>query len=150
MGIFNAYLGLWFAVALVLIVPYLIKHYRVEWMTVVCLAITGLAEILAAALTKEWLLWLVAVPLAMAVQTGFTSMLTSFSNAVDSNSQGWAMGITGSVIAISFALTGFSPNLVPLVGTKELILIGGILMIAAFFVMLFYCKRILPRLKGVL
>ncbi len=144
MGMFNAFLGLWFAIGLIVVVPYLVKRCRVEWIAFFCLLVSGLAEILVAITGNEWFLWMIGIPLAIAVQVGFTSMLTAFSNAVDAKSQGWAMGITGSVIAISFALTGLSPNLVPLTGVKLLIFLGGLLMLMGCLVMFAYCKRILP------
>ena len=35
-------------------------------------------------------------------------------------SQGWALGITGAVVALAFMITGFSPNLVPYFGVMPL------------------------------
>lgn len=106
----------------------------------VSLFVVGLAEALAALIPLESLLWIIAIPLAIAVQVGFTALLTSFSNAAKKTHQGWAMGITGAIIAFSFAITGFSPNLVPIIGVPSLIFIGGILMLIAAVVMMFYCK----------
>jgi len=145
MGLFNAFLGLWFAIGLLVVVPYSVKYYRVEWIAFFCLLIAGVFEFFAAIIPNELLLWVVGIPLAMSVQVGFTTMLTAFSNAADVNSQGWAMGITGSIIAISFVFTGLSPNLVPLVGVKVLIFVGSLLILIGCLLMLMYCKRILQK-----
>ncbi|HEY4832642.1 MAG TPA: hypothetical protein VIH61_08810, partial [Waddliaceae bacterium] len=144
MGAFNAYLGLWLAFSLIVIMPYWIKRCTVEWIAFFCLLISGITEILVAVTENELLLWLLGIPFAMSVQVGFTSMLTSFSNTADANSQGWVMGITGSVIAISFILTGLSPNLVPFVGVKRLIFLGALFMLSGSLSMLVFCKHILP------
>lgn len=141
MGFFNAFLGIWFAVGLVLIVPYMAKRYRVEWIAIVSLLVTGASELLIAIIPSEILLWVLAIPFGVAVNVGFTSMLTSFSNAADANSQGWAMGITGSIVAISFVFTGLSPTLVPILGVKTLIFLGALFMLAAWLLMLIYYKK---------
>jgi hypothetical protein len=44
------------------------------------------------------------VPLACSVAITYSSLLTLFSNRVDANSQGWIMGITGSIMALVFAV----------------------------------------------
>lgn len=146
MGLFNAFLGFWFAICLIFVIPRAVKRYRVEWIAFFGLLITGICQLLASFLQQEWMQLMVAVPLAIALQTAFVTMLTSFSNAAEANSQGWAMGISAAVIAISFAATAFSPLLVPLMGTQSLIFIGALLMFGACLLMLDYCKRVLPTI----
>jgi len=143
MGIFNAYVGVWFGIGLILIVPYAARRFRIEMVAFVCLMVTALSEVLIAFIPGEILLWLVAIPLAMAGEVGFTAMLASFSNAASKNEQGWAMGITGAIIALSFALTGFAPTLVPAFGVKPLIFIGALCMFGAAGLMYFFCKKFL-------
>lgn len=145
MGIFNAYVGLWFGIGLLFVLPYMVRLLYIEKVAMVCLFVVGLSEILGALIPRELLLWLIAIPLAIAVQVGFTALLTSFSNAAEKTHQGWAMGITGAIIALSFAITGFSPNLVPIVGVPWLIFMGGILMLIAAVIMVFYCKYFAPH-----
>ncbi len=141
MGLFNAFVGLWFAIGLVSVVPFTTKRYNVERIAFVCLAVTGVAQLLISFVHDQIGLWALAVPLAIAVQVGFTTVLTSFSNAADANSQGWAMGISGSLIAISFVVTGLSPSLVPIVGVKALICAGSLLMLTASGLMWRYSTR---------
>ncbi|GAB4185855.1 MAG: tetracycline resistance MFS efflux pump [Simkaniaceae bacterium] len=140
MGIFNAYVGLWFGIGLLFVLPYMARRFYIEKVATVSLFVVGLAEALVALIPFELMLWLIAIPLAIAVQVGFTALLTSFSNAAEKTHQGWAMGITGAIIALSFAITGFSPNLVPVMGVLSLIFIGGILMLIAGVIMILYCK----------
>lgn len=148
MGLFNAFLGFWFGVGLLVGVPYLVKYFRVEKIAVFCLLVAGLTQVWVAGVANEWLLWAIGIPLSVSAQIGFASMLTSFSNAVEAKAQGWAMGLTGSVIAISFAFTGLSPSLVPLVGVMPLIFLGGLLMLGGCFLMWIYERRFLPKSKN--
>ena len=50
--------------------------------------------------------WLIMAPIACAVSVAYTAILTVFSNQVDENSQGWVMGVTGSIMAFVFAVDG--------------------------------------------
>lgn len=50
--------------------------------------------------------WLLIAPLACSVSISYASVLTIFSNQVDANSQGWVMGITGSIMAFVWAING--------------------------------------------
>jgi MFS transporter, DHA1 family, tetracycline resistance protein len=147
MGFFNGYLGVWFAVGIIFVVPYAAKRYRIEKTALFFLLITGVSELLIAFIPYEYLLWLFAIPLAIAVNVAYAAMYTSFSNAADANSQGWVMGIGGSVVAISFVITGLSPTLVPVLGVKLLIFIGALLMLLGTLLMGIYCKRFLPHLS---
>lgn len=145
MGIFNAYLGIWFAIGLILVVPYMAKRYPVEKIAIASLLITGLSELFIAFTSNQIHLWGLAIPLGIAVNVGFTSMLTSFSNAADANQQGWAMGITGSIVAVSFVFTGLSPTLVPLLGVKNLIFIGALFMILSCALMWLYSNKYIKK-----
>jgi MFS transporter, DHA1 family, tetracycline resistance protein len=146
MGIFNAFLGLWFAVGIIFIVPYVAKRYRIEKVALFFLFVTAISELFIAFIPEEILLWIVAIPFALSANVAFAAMYTSFSNAADANSQGWVMGISGSIVAISFVLTGLSPTLVPLLGVKMQIFFGSILLLIGSFIMWGYCKS-LPSLK---
>jgi DHA1 family tetracycline resistance protein-like MFS transporter len=126
-------------------VPYATRRFRIEKIALTCLFITGITQTLISFTQSQVLLWALGIPLAVAVQVGFTSMLTSFSNGATKNEQGWAMGITGAVIALSFTITGLSPNLVPKLGVMPIIFIGAILMFLGALTMLFYCRRFLKK-----
>lgn len=51
-------------------------------------------------------IWLLAAPLGCTIATAYACIVTLFSNQVDENSQGWVMGITGSVMAFDWAING--------------------------------------------
>ncbi len=141
LGLFNAYLGFWFAIGLLLIIPYASKRYPIEKIAVVTLLINGLAQTIFTIVPGELALWIFAIPFAIAMQVTFTALLASISNAAGVDDQGWAMGISGSIIALSFVITGISPNLVPIFGAKILILVGGIVLLLSSLLQYFYCKK---------
>ena len=77
----------------------------------------------------------------MADIVAYTMIMTIFSNAADRNSQGWIMGIFGSIVAISFAIAGLSTNLLGLMGTHGLIALGGVLQIISSFLLWRFIRR---------
>jgi len=142
MGMFNAFLGIWFGIGLLIILPYVSKRMRIERLATYCLLITATAQLFSSLAASQFLLWILGIFLATSIQIGFSAMLSSFSNAVDAKSQGWAMGITGSAIALSFTITGFSTNLVPYFGVKGIIFIGAILLFISALIMERYCRKL--------
>ena len=43
--------------------------------------------------------WIAVIPIAAGAGLSYLSVLTLFSNSVDEKSQGWVMGIVGSIVA---------------------------------------------------
>lgn len=140
MGVFNSFMGVWFATGL-LIVPYFSKKYPIEWLACLSLAVVGISNLLTSFSSGQWVIWGFLIPFGVASILAWSAMLTSFSHAVDEHSQGWALGITGAVVALAFMLTGFSPNLVPYFGVMPLIGLSGILLLIGAFVVLVYCRK---------
>ncbi len=139
-GIFNAFLGLWIALGALFVGP-LAKRFRIEWIACSMVALLGLSEFFASLIRPEVLIWINALFVGGFGNIAWSAILTSFSEAVDSNSQGWALGITGAVVALSFMLTGFSPNLIPYFGTLPLIGFGGVCTLVGSLILFYYCRK---------
>lgn len=140
MGIFNAFMGIWLGLGLFLI-PTLSKRLRIETVVWISLFILGISQLAVSISSFEWLLWLLVIPLAASANIAWSAILTSYSHAVSEDAQGWALGITGAVVALAFIITGFSPNLVPSFGVMPIIAVGGFLLIGSSCIMQYYCKR---------
>lgn len=140
MGLFNAFLGLWLGMG-VFFIPRLSKNFKIEWVACVFMALLGVSELITSISTLEALLWLLAFLIGTTGSVAWSATLTGFSNAVDEKSQGWALGITGSIVALSFIISGFSPNFIPFFGVMPLIGVGGILLLFASLIMVFYCRK---------
>lgn len=140
MGLFNSYLGLLFAIG-ILIFPRFTKKYAVERITAFSLCVVGVGNIILTFLSTEWLLWLFSIPFGFFSIIAWSAILTSFSHAVSAESQGWALGITGAVVALAFMITGFSPNLIPYFGVMPLIFISGLCLLLSSFIMSFYNRK---------
>ena len=62
-----------------------------------------------------WFAWVSTVFLGMAVAIAYSLLITLFSNQVNENEQGWVMGVTNAIMALSFGITtffsGFAANI---------------------------------------
>lgn len=142
LGTFTAFLGCCFIPPMIWVMPRMTKHFSIESIAFWTLLITGISEVAFRYTQFGWLLWILAIPTASADIMAYTALMTIFSNSVGEQSQGWVMGIFGAVLAISWATVGVSTNLVPYLGNRGLLLIGGILMIlSALFMMHFKTQK---------
>lgn len=141
MGIYNGYYGLWFAVALIFIIPHLVKRYKIEKITCVFILLLALSQIAISFVHKESSIWILTIFLAIAVQIAYTGMYASYSNAADRQHQGLVMGLSGSIMALSWALSGFSPTLVPLLTVQGVIFFGGVLLLISSGYLYYYCRK---------
>jgi len=140
MGIFNSFVGLWLAIGLILIPP-LVKRFRIEWIACISIGLLGLSELFAATFSSAILVWVGGIWIGITGNIAWSSILTSFSEAADSTNQGWALGISGSIVALAFIITGFSPNLVPIIGALPVIGAGGFCTLIASLILFYYCRK---------
>jgi predicted MFS family arabinose efflux permease len=130
LGLFNGYLGVGFALGLILLLPRLVRRWEIEKIVWLSLALASCALLLELLVSTELLLWVWAFPLAVGIQTAFAGMVTSFSRAVDKRRQGWVMGVAVGVMAIAWAVAGVCAQLIPFVGAR-LLLFEALLFLAA-------------------
>jgi predicted MFS family arabinose efflux permease len=125
MGIFNAYIGALFAIGLLIFVPILAKRFVFEKIACVNLVISTVAMLGMAIYPKELVIWILSIPLSVALNIAFSMLMTTFSNQEGKEKQGWVMGIFGASIAVSFTLGGLLANLLPYLQARGLIFLGG-------------------------
>jgi len=138
LGMFTAYLGVWFAAGLLLFMPILIRKLSLQAIATLGIFITGLAFLASSATRSELTFWLLAIVVAIADVIAYSTMMTIFSNQVDEKSQGWVMGIFGATVAIAWAIAGLMTNLVPELGASGLIAVGRILYILSTALMVIF------------
>ncbi len=141
LGLFNGYMGAGFALGLLLVLPKMLKRFKIEQIVCISLFTTFLAQFFSSILHAQTLIWLLAFPFAIAVEIAFSGMFTSFSNAADERAQGWVMGISVAIMAIAWAVAGFSAQLVPIFGVHTLVFIGSVFLAASGLFMKKYCSN---------
>jgi len=140
LGLFNGYLGIGFALGLLLVLPQMLKRLKIEQIVCISLFTTFVSQFFSSILKPQEFIWILAFPFAIAVEIAFSGMFTSFSNAADERSQGWVMGISVAIMAIAWAIAGFSAQLAPLFGVHTLVFIGSIFLGISALLMKKYCS----------
>jgi len=138
LGLFSGFMGVGLALGISLGLPYLIKKMDIE--TIVCftLIITSLAQLFSSFAFSSITIWILAFFYAIAVEIAYSGMYTCFSSAADARSQGWVMGIAVSMVAIAWAIAGFTSQLSGWIGAHALIFLGALLLILATLGMCIY------------
>lgn len=129
LGAFNGFIGFSFAFSLLIGMRLMLKVMKVNQVAMVGLFLVGVCQIATALIDQQLAIWLIAFPLSAFDMIAYTAILTAYSNTVDKSAQGWVMGISGAIMAVSWAITGLCANLLPLLGADGLILGGGILLL---------------------
>lgn len=110
-GLFMAYVGLVFSIALTLIIRVVVKRWTTKQIVIVSLLVGFISVLVGAFFTNITMQWIVAFPLALGMALVYTTFLTLFSNEVDQDSQGLVMGITASVASIAWIFGGLMISL---------------------------------------
>ncbi|MRI32279.1 hypothetical protein EOPP23_04630 [Endozoicomonas sp. OPT23] len=114
-----------------LILPWLQKRFTPMNLSIYALLSAGLLSMVFQSDILMALRWLTGFVWAIALVTAYVSTLALFSNCVEEERQGWAMGVASSVFAFSFVIGGLSAALLAMTSVEILICIAGLLLILA-------------------
>lgn len=133
--IFMAVMGIGFGIGNGFLANYCAKRFPLQKTVVTTLLLGAIAILFTVLAPTVTYAWVCIIPIAALVSVAYAMILTIFSNQVDSQSQGWVMGITGAMIALTFGinslLLGFLTSLgvnAPLYISFMGLLVSGLLM----------------------
>jgi MFS transporter, DHA1 family, tetracycline resistance protein len=138
LGLFSGTIGICFVFGLLVVVRLMLRVWSVIDIAKTGLLVAGICQILSAWFPHEILLWALATLVGCFDMVAYTTMFTAFSDAASDDRQGWALGVTGSVMAMAWVVTGFLNNLLPWCGETGLLLLGGISFVLSFALMFAY------------
>lgn len=129
-----AVMGTGFGIGNGFLVNYFTKRFSLKSNVVISLIISAFFVIIILGAKHPVYAWLLMSPLGASITIAYAVMLTLFSNQVDENSQGWVMGISGSISALVFAIDGIFVSLIasfntslPLIITIVCLILSAIL-----------------------
>jgi len=106
-GIFIGYIGAIFVIATSVLVPIALKITKSEMaIYLIAILIMGLACLGCTLTTSELSQWLWVILIATGNVICFTVAFSLFSNLAGTQAQGWIMGVTGAIGAITWTLGG--------------------------------------------
>jgi MFS transporter, DHA1 family, tetracycline resistance protein len=138
LGLFSGMIGVCFIIGLLVVVRRMLRVWSVVDIARTGLLIAGMGQMLSALLPHETVLWVLAALVGCFDMVAYTTMFTAFSDAAAEDRQGWALGVTGSVMAMAWVVTGFLNNLLPLLGETGLLWVGGVSFVLSFLLMSVY------------
>jgi DHA1 family tetracycline resistance protein-like MFS transporter len=141
LGLFVAFIGLIFALTTSIVTRFLMRLFSRETTAFAFFIFTmGIANIGSAMSHSESAQWLWVILNGMSEVICVTVALSIFSNLVDLDSQGWIMGVTGSIAAITWVVGGLVAGPLGYINIAIPLWTAGILCFISFVLMVIYQK----------
>lgn len=102
--LFMAVMGVGFGIGNGFLTNYCAKRFALQKTVITTLMLGAFAILITVLGSTVTCAWVCIIPIAASVSVAYAMILTIFSNQVDSQSQGWVMGITGAIIALTFGI----------------------------------------------
>jgi len=128
-GLFSSYVGLSLSFGLLVLVRFFVKFYSLNNIIKFSLLL-GVVSTLVLYFSQSMLAqYVLAVPITFAVALIYSSIIAKASDLVDRQHQGLLMGVTDSLLALAFAITGFLSGWLAYFSVKlpELLAVGFML-----------------------
>jgi DHA1 family tetracycline resistance protein-like MFS transporter len=103
-SMFLALLAVGFGIGNGFLVNFFSKRYALNKIFTLTTLLSGLMVLAIVLIPSNLAGWFLAVPLCCCISVAYAVLLTLFSDQVDAESQGWVMGITGSIMALVWAV----------------------------------------------
>ncbi len=139
LGLFVAFIGIIFAITTSLFARFILKMFKNENNAFTFFIFTmAIANIGAAVSQGEVAQWLWVILNAMSDVICFTVALGMFSNLADEDTQGWIMGVTGSIGALTWTVGGMIAGPLGYINIHVPLWTAGLLCMTSFLLMLIY------------
>lgn len=141
LGFFVSFIGIIFTITTSLLAKYILRLFSNETTAFTFFIFTmAIANIGAAMSHSELAQWLWVIVNAASDVVCFTVALAIFSNLANHESQGWIMGVTGSIGAITWTIGGLIAGPLGYLNIYVPLWTAGILCFISFILMLIYNK----------
>jgi MFS transporter, DHA1 family, tetracycline resistance protein len=143
LGRFISYIAVVYSFVLIVIIRVLGKYFSIETIFLYSCGLLGIGMLIAS-VNEEFAAWFAVMPIAAGSGLAYLAVITLFSNSVNKNSQGWVMGIVGSIVAASSCFGSIIAGLFTSMSFSVTFIIGSVF---AFVALLIVKYRLFPILK---
>ncbi|EKE00688.1 MAG: major facilitator transporter [uncultured bacterium] len=140
LGYFYLWMGVIFCLNLLLIVRIVTRFVPFKKIIYIALSTSAICCV-AAIYSGEMGLWLGMLPMASAIALGGNALVTTFSNVAEENEQGWVLGISSSLTALSWAITPPVAGLLLALGFHVPLSIAGVLFLLGTIIAILKLKN---------
>lgn len=110
-GVFTGYIGIWMSLGLTFFYRFVLHFMTLAqcFKTSIWLIAIGL---LGCSITSEaYMQWIFVILVAIFTGTAYASLLSLLSNLANAKNQGWILGISSTLLGISWTITGFTSGI---------------------------------------
>jgi MFS family permease len=111
-GLFIASMGVIFGLTLTVFLRFFMRFFSVRTLAWSSLLMMSAGLLLNILFHQEWLLWATLLPIILGVGVSYATLLTLYSDLVPADKQGWVMGVSSSIAAISWIIGGLITGMV--------------------------------------
>jgi len=138
LGFFYGFIGVFFILGVVAIYPFMLHRMTLPRLILYGFFGEGIMMFLAGAIPNLFFIFLFSALFAIFNIFAWTGFLSYYSERVDKDRQGWAMGVFTSMVAVGFMLAGWTTNLLPWAGARSQVTVSGLISVVTGFLFLFY------------
>ncbi len=106
-SLFITVLAAGFGIGTGILLEPLAKNFSMKRCIIIASVISAVIALITAITDVEWIVWACSLGIGTSVAVAYALLITLFSNQVDNTEQGWVMGVTNAIMALSFGVTTF-------------------------------------------
>lgn len=142
-SMFMAVMGVGFGIGTGYLVNRMAARFPLREIYIYCTLLCSVFVLIMLLVPGSLVYWMLIAPFACTIAVSYTAILTMFSNAVDASKQGWVMGVTGSIMALVWALNGVTVGAAAAWNSYFPIIISAIVLLIAAFAAFLYKNPVL-------
>lgn len=136
--LFMAVMGIGFGIGNGFLANFCAKRYNLQATVIISLLLGASGILLTVVTDTPNYAWICIIPIASLLSAAYAITLTIFSNQVDENAQGWVMGITGAIIALTFGINSLMVGLLSILGINTPLYISVIGLVVSALMMVYF------------
>lgn len=103
-SLFMAVMGVGFGIGTGVVTQYLARQFTLKSIFIYTALLSAFLTLIMVAIPSAAVSWILMAPLACSIAVAYSTAITLFSDQVTADRQGWVMGITGSIMALVWAI----------------------------------------------
>lgn len=131
-SLYLALMGIGFGVGTGVLVQYFTKRFALKTVFLNTTLLAAMLTLITAITPYALVSWVLVAPIACSVAIAYSTAITLFSDQVTPDKQGWVMGITGSIMALVWAVNGVTVGLLAAWNPQSPIYVAAICLAIVF------------------
>ncbi|MBA2654741.1 MAG: MFS transporter [Gammaproteobacteria bacterium] len=116
--LFMAFMGVGFGIGNGFLANFCAKRFNLRATVIVTLFLGSVGILITVMAERPLYAWWSIIPIAALLSVAYALILTIFSNQVSDTAQGWVMGITGAIMALTFGINSLMLGLLSTLGVN--------------------------------